>query len=278
MNASYAPSMIDRVRDFWNARPCNIRHSALPVGTREYFDEVEARKYFVEPHIPGFAQFERWQGKRVLEIGCGIGTDTVNFARAGAHVTAVDISEASSAICRDRLAVFGLEGEVLSGNAEELDTFLPVEPYDLIYSFGVIHHTLNPARVFEQLRQYCRPETELRIMLYSKLSWKAIWTVLTYGRGAFWRWKELIQKYSEAETGCPITHTYSSNDVQLLMREYLITDIWKNHIFPYRISDYVQYRYNFVWYFKILPRPFFRWLEQRLGWHTLIVATPAESE
>src|SRR4051812_9091376 len=62
---------VEQVRDYWNRRPCNIRHSPKPVGTREYFDEVEARKYFVEPHIPGFAEFSRWAGKEVLEIGCG---------------------------------------------------------------------------------------------------------------------------------------------------------------------------------------------------------------
>ncbi|MCS6894612.1 MAG: class I SAM-dependent methyltransferase, partial [Bacteroidia bacterium] len=62
---------IDNVQKYWDNRPCNIRHSPKPVGTREYFDEVEKRKYFVEPHIPRFAEFPRWKGKKVLEIGCG---------------------------------------------------------------------------------------------------------------------------------------------------------------------------------------------------------------
>ena len=83
---------IESVKAYWDARPCNIRHSLAPVGTREYFDQVEARKYFVEPHIPGFAEFERWRGKKVLEIGCGIGTDAVNFARSGAEYVAIELS------------------------------------------------------------------------------------------------------------------------------------------------------------------------------------------
>src|SRR6185312_3613906 len=111
---------IDAVREFWNGRPCNIRHSPKPLGTREYYDEVEARKYFVEYHIPPFAQFDRWKGKKVLEIGCGIGTDTISFARAGAQVTAVDLSEKALELARQRAKVFGLEDRItfIQANAE----------------------------------------------------------------------------------------------------------------------------------------------------------------
>src|SRR6476660_6479368 len=104
----FQQTSLSAVRDYWNARPCNIRHSTKTMGTREYFDEVEARKYLVEPHIPGFAEFGRWAGKRVLELGCGIGTDTINFARAGARVTACDLSDESLAVARQRADVMGV--------------------------------------------------------------------------------------------------------------------------------------------------------------------------
>src|SRR5258708_18541766 len=100
---SFSEVEIRRVEEYWNARPCNIRHSRQPVGSRAYFDEVEERKYSVESHIPAFAEFPRWRGRRVLEIGCGIGTDTVSFARNGARVTSVDLSEKSLELARQRV-------------------------------------------------------------------------------------------------------------------------------------------------------------------------------
>lgn len=264
--------VIEQVRDYWNRRPCNIKHSPQPVGTREYFDEVEARKYFVEPHIPNFAQFERWKGKKVLEIGCGIGTDSINFARAGAELTAIDISEKSLEICKKRFEVYGLKANLYCGNSEELSSIIPVEPYDLIYSFGVIHHTPNPERVFEEIKKYCKPETEIRVMLYSKFCWKVFWIIIKYGKGAFWRADELVRYYSEAQTGCPVTYYYSFNEIKRLMKDFEIIEIHKDHIFPYKIDRYKNYEYEWVWYFRWIPRPFFRWLEKHLGWHTLIVA------
>src|SRR6476620_3443799 len=139
---SFENTSIQKVSEYWDSRPCNIRHSPKPVGTKEYSDEVEARKYFVESHIPGFADFERWRGKKVLEIGCGIGTDTINFARAGAAVTAVDLSAESLKLANKRAEVFGLGDRInfIEANAERLSEFVKPEAYDLIYSFGVIHH------------------------------------------------------------------------------------------------------------------------------------------
>jgi 2-polyprenyl-3-methyl-5-hydroxy-6-metoxy-1,4-benzoquinol methylase len=267
---------IARVRNYWNERPCNIRHSTAPVGTKEYFDQVEARKYFVEYHIPGFAGFARWRGKKVLEIGCGIGTDTINFARAGAQVTTVDLSEKSMELARQRAAVFGLEDHIrfCVGNAEQLSAFVAPEPYDLIYSFGVIHHTPNPEAVLEQLRQYAGPETTVKIMVYHRRSWKVAWILATEGKGQFWKLQDVVAKNSEAQTGCPVTYTYTRLEGrQLLERHgFHVTDVRVEHIFPYRIADYTKYQYVKEWYFRWMPRPFFRLLERCWGWHLLLTA------
>jgi 2-polyprenyl-3-methyl-5-hydroxy-6-metoxy-1,4-benzoquinol methylase len=267
---------IQEVQDFWDRRPCNIRHSPKQVGTREYFDEVEARKYFVEPHILRFAEFPSWQGKKVLEIGCGIGTDTINFARHGAGVTAVELSEKSLEIATKRAAIYGLQNNIrfYAGNAEDLPQFLPIESYDLIYSFGVIHHTPHPERILEQMRLYMHPGGTIKIMVYHRYAWKVLWVMLTYGKGKFWRLAELLARYSEAQEGNPVTYTFTKSQVRKLLEcyGYRVKEMWVDHIFPFRISEYIQYRYEKVWYFRWMPGPLFRWLEHNFGWHLCITA------
>lgn len=79
---SFSDIPIQEVKNYWNSRPCNLRHSTKPQGTKEYFDEVEKRKFFVEPHLVQFADFPSVKDKKVMEIGCGLGTTTINFAKA----------------------------------------------------------------------------------------------------------------------------------------------------------------------------------------------------
>jgi 2-polyprenyl-3-methyl-5-hydroxy-6-metoxy-1,4-benzoquinol methylase len=250
MPASFVDTPIAAVRAYWNSRPCNIRHSTKPVGTREYYDEVEARKYFVEPHIPRFAEFDRWNGKKVLEIGCGIGTDTINFARAGAQVTAVDLTEQSLDVARQRAKVFGLEHRIqfIQADAEKLSETVPVERYDLVYSFGVIHHTPDPNRALDEIHKYVTPDSTVKIMVYNRWSWKVLWILLVYGKGQFWKLNRLIAEYSEAQTGCPVTYSCSRTEGRRWFEShgFRVTDIMVDHIFPYAIAEYVQYRYQVV--------------------------------
>jgi len=273
---SFESIPVEKVREYWDARPCNIRHSTAPVGSREYFDQVEARKYKVEPHIPVFAEFGRWTNRKVLEVGCGIGTDTINFARNGARVTAVDLSEKSLAIAKQRAEVFQLQDRIrfFHADVERLADYLPPDGYDLVYSFGVIHHTPRPDRALDEMRKLIGPGGTLKLMVYHRWSWKVLWILLTYGRGQFWRLARLIADYSEAQTGCPVTYVYSRGEISRLLEKhgFEVADIRVEHIFPYRIEDYVQYRYRIVWYFRWLPGPVFHWLERRLGWHLCVTA------
>ncbi len=273
-----AAAEIRAVEDYWNQRPCNIRHSPKAVGTREYFDEVEWRKYFVEPHIPAFAQFERWRGKRVLEIGCGIGTDSINFARSGADLTIVELSENSLELTKQRFDVFGQDARFIHGNAEEVDRLIPEgEKFDLIYSFGVIHHTPDPRRVVEAARRLMEPHSELRLMVYNRWSWKVLWIYLAYGLSNLSRLRGLVARYSEAQTGCPITYVYSDADARQLVAGFDVLGMWNDHIFPYEIEPYKRYEYRKTWYFRALPDRVFQWLSHAAGWHKMIVARPAPS-
>ena len=274
--SDFSQVTVDQVRNYWDQRPCNVRHSPKPVGTREYFDEVEARKYLVEPHIPRFADFERWRGKRVLEIGCGIGTDTTNFARHGAFVTAVDLSPQSLELARKRIEVYGLQDQVrfYSGSAEALTQFVPVDAYDLIYSFGVIHHTPHPERVVEQMKNYVKPGTTIKLMVYYRRSWKVFWILMGYGKGRFWRLKELVAEHSEAQTGCPVTYTYTRAEGRRLIESsgFHLQNAFVDHIFPYRIPEYVKYQYRKAWPWNWLPNALTRSIEQRFGWHLCLTA------
>jgi 2-polyprenyl-3-methyl-5-hydroxy-6-metoxy-1,4-benzoquinol methylase len=277
MPASFEEVPVEEVRNYWNRRPCNIRHSSKPVGSKEYFDEVEARKYFVEPHIPEFAEFQRWRGKTVLEIGCGIGTDTINFARHGADVTVAELSDESLRVTRQRAEVFNLQERIrfYNGNAEELTTLVPIEEHDLIYSFGVIHHSPHPERILEEAANYIKPGGTLKLMVYNRASWKVLWMVLKYGRGDFRKTRQLIAEHSEAQFGSPVTYAYRRKELTAMLarHSFRVTETFVDHIFPWRIPDYVEYRYVKVWYFRWIPEPLFRKLERALGWHLCATAT-----
>jgi 2-polyprenyl-3-methyl-5-hydroxy-6-metoxy-1,4-benzoquinol methylase len=273
---------IQQVQSFWNKRPCNLRHSTKPVGSKEYFDEIEARKYFVEPHLVTFADFPSMRGKKVLEIGCGLGAVTIGFARAGAaKVTAVDLSEKSLEIAKMHAEACGVSEKIefYQANAEKLSEYIPTEKYDLIFSFGVIHHSPNPEAIVKQMKNFLKPGGKLKIMVYYSHSWKVLWILLKYGKLQFWKLRELIARHSEAQTGCPITYAYSKKSGRELLEScgLKVTNIEVDHIFPYRIPDYVQYRYVKVWYFRWMPHALFRFLEKKLGWHLCLTATKADS-
>ncbi len=155
---------------YWDAQPCNVRHSDKPVGSVEYSIEVAQRKYRVEPHIPDFAEFYLAHGKCVLDVGCGIGTDTIEFAMRGARVVAVDTSEESLRIAKLRAAAIGLDVTF----TDHIPGVYEAGFFDIIYCFGVLHHVQMPLLMLGKMRRLCHRNTTLKVMVYHRWSWKAL--------------------------------------------------------------------------------------------------------
>jgi SAM-dependent methyltransferase len=168
----------EAVRDYWEAEPCGSSLSEAGPGSKEFFDEIETTRYRLEPFIPEFAQFERWRGKRVLEVGVGLGTDFVRFARAGATLTGIDLSEASIELVRSRLALERLDADLHVADAEALP--FSDRSFDLVYSWGVLHHTPDTKQALSEIRRVLQPQGEVRVMLYSRRSWTALGVWLRY--------------------------------------------------------------------------------------------------
>jgi len=247
---------IEEVQKFWNERPCNIRHSNKEIATKEYFEEVTTRKYKVEPHILSFANFPSYEGKKVLEVGCGIGTAAQSFCESGAMYTGIDLSDKSIEIANKRMEVFGFtnNSSIFPANIE---TFYNEENYDLVYSFGVLHHTPNTELAIQNIFNLLKPGGEFKFMMYAKNSWKNF------------EIQDGLDQY-EAQSGVPIAKTYTKEEIYSLLKDFKDIDINQTHIFPYEIEEYKKYNYVKKPYFANMPESLFNCLEKNLGWHLCI--------
>jgi SAM-dependent methyltransferase len=177
----------ERVRTFWEEEPCGAEHAATPEGTPEFFEEVERVRNELDPYIPRFADFEGARGKRVLEIGVGLGTDFIRFVRAGALATGVDLTDHAVALARRRVELEGLCAEVRTADAERL----PFEDgsFDRVYSWGVLHHTPDTGRAVREAIRVLRPGGDACVMLYARHSWVVygLWVRHALLAGRPWR-------------------------------------------------------------------------------------------
>ena len=253
--------LMNEIAEWWSKVPCESQHGTAERGSLAWSDEVTDQRYFVQHHILRFADFPSWRGKKVLEIGCGIGTDTLEFCRSGADVYAGDVSEKSVEIAYHRALLHKAEFQRLPWihvvNAEE---WLPFGPFDLVWSFGVLHHTPHPEKVLNRVHEVLKDDGELRIMLYAR-----------------WSWKKLMGHQPEAQAGCPLVKWYSKNEAVDLLEScgFKVVSIEKTHIFPWRVDEYRQHRFVKAFPWNICPRWLFKWLETKLGHHLLIVAVKA---
>lgn len=167
----------EEIRDYWQAQTCGTSHATAEPFSQGYFDEIEAHRYRTEPFIRDFAGFERAAGRRVLEIGVGAATDFVNFARHGALLTGIDLTPAAVEHARRRLALERLRADLHVASAERLP--FADGAFELVYSWGVLHHAADPRLAVAEVRRVLAPGGEARIMLYGRHSWFAykLWPV-----------------------------------------------------------------------------------------------------
>jgi 2-polyprenyl-3-methyl-5-hydroxy-6-metoxy-1,4-benzoquinol methylase len=252
----------DLVREFWDKQPCNIKHSAKEVGSKEFFIEVTKKRYFVEPHIIDFLNVKSFQNCKVLELGCGIGTDAAFLASNGLLYQGIDISGNSIEIARKRFQLFDLQGKFYQTPIEDFSIinagfFVP----DLVYTFGVLHHTINPELSLLNIVNQVPSGCHFKIMLYNKNSFKM--AMINSGLDQF-----------EAQKDVPIAETYSKVEVEEMLLRVGLTNIniSIDHIFMYDIKKYKSNIYELSPWFESMPDNMLNGLKKNLGWHLLIDA------
>ena len=193
----------ERVRAFWQANPCGVKFADAAPGTRRFYELVEAHRYTKEWHIPVAAGFAGARGSKVLEIGCGLGTDGAQFAEAGADYTGVDLTEAAVELARKRFELFDLPGKFQTADAESLS--FPNESFDLVYSHGVLHHTPETEKAIQEIHRVLRPGGRAVVMLYHRGSYnyRVNISLLRRAGAQLLRWKTGIKLVNKI-TGEPL--------------------------------------------------------------------------
>ena len=250
----------ERIINYWNTQPCNIGHSDHTIGSEEYFNAVTAKRYQSEPHILDFAGFHLWRGARVLEIGCGIGTDAEQFARHGAEYVGIDLSQESLAICQQRFATLELPGDFVHCDVTDQSALRGLGKFDLVYSYGVLHHFPGMRDHLENISTVMNLGSELRFMVYARNSWK--YAMIQKGLDQF-----------EAQAGCPYADAYTKEEItELVQGLYKIERIRQDHCFMYNIPKYKQGIFELEPWFASMESTMRDAIKEYLGWHLLVKA------
>ncbi len=203
----------DKVIEFWNNASCGEEafYNKDSEGLNYLFEERE--RYRLEPYIVDFASFASYSQKLVLEIGVGLGCDHVMFARHGAQLHGIDLTDRGISNTQRRLNYYSLDSELTLGDAECLA--FGNEIFDLVYSWGVIHHSPDTPKAISEIHRVLKKNGEAKIMIYNKFSIVGYMLWLRYAlfTGKFWMGlDEIYSKYLES----PGTKAYTVDQAKAM--------------------------------------------------------------
>ena len=259
-----------RAREQWTNDPAGAAYGGShEFGSREFFDEVERHRYQeYAPWMPEVMGFDDFAGSRLLEVGCGMGTDLLQFARGGANVTGVDLTPRSIETSRLHLQLYQQTGEFAIADAEKLP--FGNESFDIVYSNGVLHHTPDTGRAVREIHRVLKIGGLARVMIYHRGS-LAYWSqiILRYGlmRGEFLRGRsaaDIMSRRVEVNTGGgrPVVKVYSRREARELFS--IFSDV--------KIQIEQLTRSELYFLNPLVPDDLFRRLQTKFGWNIIVSA------
>lgn len=245
-------------KNYWDQHPIGAEIVNAAPGSKEFYEAyLEYYDRFYDYKWPTFG-YDRYAGKDVLEIGCGLGIDTVKFARSGAKVTAIDLSSLAVTCTRRLFQHLGLSGNIREGDAQHLE--FPDQCFDVVYAYGVLMHVERIDAAIDEIHRVLRPGGHALVVLYHRWSW-------------YWLLVRLSGTNVESEPGDPpINRVHSRAEARRLFRQFSSVGLRCDR-FPkptLRRGGWLARCYNdvFVPAWECLPRS----LVQSFGWHLIIVA------
>ncbi len=228
------------IKDYWETRAPQVWYSNKKPGSLEWFNELEFKRYHVYYHyIPTIAEFNYHKGEKILEIGVGVGTDLVQFAKNGSIVSGIDLTENAIEVTKRNLELNNLKYDVLKVDDAENLSFED-NSFEYIYSFGVLHHTPDTPKTIREIYRVLKPEGKCTIMLYAR-GWKHylkrvfIHGILS-GKLLKYGYNQLINKQTEVHGNSPLTYVYKKGEIKKMFSMFGEVEIKK-----YKMGEYFDY-------------------------------------
>ena len=262
----------EAVRQHWEVDPCGSRGIEAK-DRRAFFEQLTTERYAQDKHIPEFARFARGRDRDVLEIGVGAGTDFVQWVQSGARAVGVDLTEAGVALTRERLELLGLSADVRQADAENLP--FAAASFDVVYSYGVLHHSPDTRRAIAEVHRVLRPGGTALVMIYRVPSWTGfnLWGLHCAAKGRPWITpRQAIFEHLES----PGTKAYTDGEARALFSAFgevkIGAALLGGDLLAMRASGRYQGRaHRAIW--RLYPRRLVSAFGQRLGLGMLIEAT-----